>query len=302
MSLLLRITIATLCLLPTLLVAQPLLSADELKGRLGEDGLVVLDIQDKVAFQRYHIPDAVSAPYGVWRTNGKDGKPASMLPPVPRLEKMLGALGISEDSKVVIVATGRSAGDLAAAARVFWTFKVLGHRDVSVLDGGLVAFVDAGGRLAKGPSPSRMTTYKAAVDQDLLLDTDAAAALLAGNASFVDARTEGEYLGIYGGGKKTRAGTIPGAHSLPYDWISKDGGGQMRDSAELKALFKAREIDPNAPQVHFCASGSRASLTWFAAYALFGNENAKLYDGSMDQWGPRKDLPIDQKIKLCESC
>lgn len=72
--------------------------------------------------------------------------------------------------------------------------------------------------------------------------------------------------------------------------------------SELKALFEARDLDPNAPQVHFCASGNRAALTWFASYALFGNEKAKLYDGSMDQWGPRNDLPIEQRIKLCASC
>jgi thiosulfate/3-mercaptopyruvate sulfurtransferase len=76
----------------------------------------------------------------------------------------------------------------------------------------------------------------------------------------------------------------------------------MRSPGALKALFTARGIDPDAEQVHFCHSGNRAALTWFAAYAVLGNEDAKLYDGSMMEWAQRDDLPIAAEVELCDAC
>ena len=272
-----------------------------LTSNLERPDLVVLDIQDPKSYRRYHVPGAVNAAYEQWRTKAK-GEPKSMLPPVERMEALIGGLGIDNERAVVIVATGRGAGDLAAAARVFWTFKVLGHEKVSVLDGGLAAYAQARNPLQKGendPSPARFTANP---DPDLMPGADRVKTLLDQRGQFVDARSAGEFMGLYRGDRAERPGTIPGSASLPYYWVTADGSATLRSAQALRELFGARGVSMEGDQVHFCHSGNRAALTWFAAYAVLGNEKARLYDGSMMEWARREDLPIEQKIQLCEAC
>ncbi len=285
--------------------APPLVDAAWLKGNL--DAVVVVDLQEPKAFERFHIPGAANLPYDRWRTKAPKGNkdPAlleSMLPDVDALEAMLGGAGVGNQDHVVLVATGRNAGDLAAAARVFWSFKVLGHDAVSVLDGGLVAYADAGGRLARGPETRPATTFRAAVRPELVPDAAAVEAARAGGSQLVDARSEGEFVGLYTGDSDERPGTIPGAKHLPYDWVALDGGARLRSRGALEQLFEARGIDPQRDQVHFCHSGNRAALSWFAVYAVLGNENATLYDGSMMEWAQTEDRPVAAAIELCEAC
>jgi thiosulfate/3-mercaptopyruvate sulfurtransferase len=285
--------------------APAIVDAAWLKANVAD--VVVVDLQDPKAFARFHIPGAVNLPYDGWRTRAPKGNKdpsvlQSMLPPLEQLAAMLGAAGIGNGDHVVIAATGQGAGDLAAAARVFWTFKVLGHDAVSMLDGGLVGYAETGGRLVQGTEQRPAARFTAKPRPELVPDAAAVQALIADGALPVDARSEGEFVGLYTGDKDERPGTIPGAKSLPHDWIAADGSGKLRTVGALKQLFEARGIDPAAEQVHFCHSGNRAALTWFAAYALFGNENATLYDGSMMEWAQTKDLPVAAEIELCDAC
>jgi thiosulfate/3-mercaptopyruvate sulfurtransferase len=296
--------------------APALVDAGWLKANQGQSDLVVLDIQDPKDYQRFHIPGAVNAGYDRWRTQPpKKGSQAaavdksglsSMLPPVEQLGAMLGELGIANNDQVVIVATGRGAGDLAAAARVFWTLKVLGHERVSVLDGGLVAYADTGAPLARGEARGEerrpATDYQVNFQPEMVPDAQAVRAAFERQVALVDARSEGEFVGLYTGDEKERPGTIPGSKHLPHDWISDDGAGKLRSPGALKALFEARGIATEGDQIHFCHSGNRAALTWFASYAVLGNDDAVLYDGSMMEWARDEALPIDAEIELCEAC
>jgi thiosulfate/3-mercaptopyruvate sulfurtransferase len=302
-------------LAPTTLAdsAPPLVDADWLKANRGRSDVVVLDIQAPKEYQRFHIPGAVNAPYDRWRTQPpkSDSKAknaeaedtlTSMLPSLEKLESMLGALGISNGDHLVIVPTGRGAGDLAAAARVFWTLKVLGHDRASVLDGGLIAYADSGAPLARGSEQRPATEYQANLQPELVPDAEAVRTAIANDAQPVDARSEGEFVGLYTGDEAERPGTIPGSRHLPYDWVSNDGSGKLRGPGALEALFKARGVDTDGEQIHFCHSGNRAALTWFAAYAVLGNEDALLYDGSMMEWARDDSLPISAEIELCDAC
>lgn len=283
----------------------PLVDAAWVKANLNNPNVVFLDIQDAKQYQRFHLPGAVNAPYGRWRTDGKQGGVPSIMPPVARLEKMLGGLGVGNDDEVVVVATGRGAGDLSASARVFWTLKVLGHDKVAVLDGGLVAYARAGqgkNPLEKGSHSREPQVFKAKVDPSFLADLETVKTLTEQQAELVDARSVGEFMGIYAGGAEERAGTIPGSKNLPYDWLTENGSGRLRDLAALKRLYGAMGVGEQGRQVHFCHTGNRAALTWFVSYALLGNDEARLYDASMIEWARRKDVPVETKIKLCERC
>lgn len=300
--------LSTLLATPAGADIPPLVDAGWVLRQQQAAGVQVLDIQSEQDFLAHHIPGAVNIPFERWRTESphggrRGGAIPALLPPTATLADMIGAAGIDHATHVVIVATGRGAGDLAAAARVYWTFLVLGHDAVSLLDGGLVAYAEAGGRIASGaPGAGRPARFEARPRPEMVPDAAAVQAALAAGETLVDARSDGEYLGIYSGGRGERPGTIPGARHLPYDWLSNDGSGYLRTPGALRELFAARRIDTEAKQVHFCHSGNRAALTWFAAYALFGNRDALLYDASMLEWARRADLPVERAIELCEAC
>ena len=129
--------------------AEPLMSVETLKAKLGEPELVVLDVRSVIdgggaeAYAKAHIPGAVHSDYDKagWRVT-RNGLPF-MLPTVAQLEKLIGELGIDEDSEVVVVPAGVSATDFGAAARVYWTLKVSGLTKLSILDGGFAAWIAA---------------------------------------------------------------------------------------------------------------------------------------------------------------
>ena len=294
----------TAVLIFTLLLSLPLFAQDALvdgawlKGKLGDKNLFILDIQDPGHYHRYHVPGAINAPYGIWRTSKKSPK-SGMLPPQKRVEAILRKLGVSNDSTVIIVATGMGGGDMAAAARVFWTLKSMGHDKVAILNGGLAAYANRfGGKLEAKANKADPTNYKAVPTKALSADVDAIKSALNNKTQLLDARTLGEFSGVVGGGKGQRSGTIPGSKHLPFDWFVGDDG-FIRNKAASNTLFKASGLDSSKDgTIHFCQSGNRASLSWFVDYAIFGNKNAKLYDASMGEWGKQKELPIETRIKL----
>lgn len=298
-----RLVLALILLVPALARADvpALVDAAWLKSNLGRSDLVVLDIQAPKDYQRFHVPGAVNEPYARWRTSGKED-PKGMLPPVERLESMIGGLGIDDTKTLVIVSTGRGAGDLAAAARVFWTFKVLGHDQVTVLDGGLVAYAQARNPLESRVNRPVPANFSARPDPDLMPTADGVKEVIDRQGELVDARSVGEFVGLFRGDEKERRGTIPTSKNLPYDWVTRDGSASLREAGVLKTLFATRVISSEGEQIHFCHSGNRAALTWFAAYAVLGNERARLYDGSMMEWARIPDLPMERQIQLCEDC
>ncbi len=281
-------------------LVQPewLLSSDEAKN------VVVLDIQDAKSYAKFHYPGAVNAPYSLWRTT-PPAKPSGNLPPVDKLEKLIGGLGISNDDTVLIVSTGQGASDLAASARVYWTFRVLGHEAVGVLNGGLISYYKATGN--KGPLESGVETrpaaaFKADYQPQFVATADSVKKALDSGSELVDARSRGEFVGVLTAGKNERGGTVPGSHNLPHDWLTVNRSAQLHSTDNLKNLFNATEVPVEGEQIHYCHSGNRAALTWFVAHAVFGNEKASLYDASMKEWAPNPDWPIETQINLCIEC
>ena len=123
--------------------AAPLVDAAWAVSHIGQENIRFLDIRagGGAVSDAGHIPGAVFSDYfrAGWRVTGAGGTPG-MLPPVADLEILVGGLGIANASHVIIVARGLSAIEMASAARVYWTFKVLGHDAVSILDGGFLAY------------------------------------------------------------------------------------------------------------------------------------------------------------------
>lgn len=293
--------------------AEPLVSVDWVKDNIGKEDVVFLDVRGKIAgkskadYLRAHIPGAVYTDYlkDGWRAKDATGTPG-MLAPVDKLAALIGGLGIDNDSHVVVVPNGGKALDVGTGTRIYWTFKVLGHDNVSLLDGGMTAYtkdVDEKTKkplnpLEKGAVTPEPKTFKVSLREDMLVDKEAVAAAQSSGVAIVDHRPHNQYLGINQHGAAKRPGTIPGASNLPENWLTENGGGTFRSKGALEKLFAAANVPTSGEQINFCNSGHWASLGWFASHELLGNKDAKMYDGSMLEWAADANMPMEVKINL----
>ena len=287
---------------------KPLVDAPWLKANLGKPGIVVLSARlrvPKAAYEKAHIPGAVYTDYGKdgWRAKTKSGTP-SMLAPVPKLEKLIGSLGIGNDSHVVIVPQGAKAVDMGAATRLYWTMKVLGHEKVSILDGGWLGWSKPDPKtkkpvnpIAKGGVTPKPQPFKARLRQEMLVSDADVKKAMESNSLLVDYRPGDFYYGIRKSSKAKVAGTIPGAKNVQESWLTVNNGGTFRSRTELQKIYRALGVPTEGDQIAFCNTGHWASLGWFAASEVLGNGQAKMYDGSMAAWTRGKDLPVEQKIQ-----
>lgn len=282
-----------------LAAAQPLVDADWLQANLDQPGLVVLDVRNgidggsRAVFEAGHVPGAVYSDYlnDGWRVE-RDGVPG-MLPPVPDLEKLIGGLGISNASRVIIVPAGVSAVDYGSATRVYWTFKVLGHDAVSILDGGYAGWTAGGARpVESGPSAPRPVAFKAEFRPEILATRDDVQGALKRGTALIDNRPPEQFAGQAKVAAAARAGTIPGAVNIPQDKFFDAENGHFAGLARIVTLWKSQNIGQNSDQITFCNTGHWASLGWFAAHELLGNKKTKLYDGSMTDWSAHPELPV----------
>ncbi|MBO6562800.1 MAG: sulfurtransferase [Nisaea sp.] len=289
----------------------PLVSVDWVKDHIGEPGIVFLDVRgelDGATKQTYldgHIPGAIWTDYlkDGWRTQDGNGTIAQ-LSTVDTLETTIGNLGIENEHHVVIVPAGKTALDMGTATRIYWTFKVVGHDAVSILNGGMQAYtaeIDEKTKqplnpLEKGEVKLAPTIFSAELREDMIVNkTDMAAAATAGEV-IVDNRPQDQFLGLNKHGKAKRAGTIPGARNLPENWLTQNGG-TFRDRDTISKLYTMAGIPTEGAQISFCNTGHWASLGWFVSQEILGNENAKMYDGSMVEWSADPKLPVDSALE-----
>ncbi|MEW8505947.1 MAG: rhodanese-like domain-containing protein [Candidatus Thiodiazotropha sp.] len=294
-----RCLILLLLLFPGILAAavEPLVTPAWLHENRDKSDLVLLDLQDNQNYLRFHIPGAINTNYAQWRVE-KKGQPKN-IPPVPLLEKLIGSLGIDNNSHVVLISLGASAGDMAVAARVYWTFKVLGHDRISILDGGLVGYAEKRVYpLEKGNNQLKPKTFKASYRKQMNPGIEEVKSAISGGSQIVDNRTRAEYLGIYGGGGKERPGRLPNALHLNYDWLTVNGGGKLHSLENLQRIYTSSRVPLDGDQINYCHTGNRAALGWFVSHELLGNRKSRLYDGSTQEWASNHALPMDLQVKL----
>lgn len=274
-----------------------LVSPEVLQAALGRPDLVILDIRStaeggRAAFEAGHIPGAVHSDYAAdgWRT--KIGNAPGMLPSLDHLARLTGNLGIRPESRVVIVPAGIAATDLAAAARVYWTLKLIGHGQQAILDGGFKGWQANPERtVATGaPQPRPAAPYPVVVKQELRSTADATFVASRGKlATLVDARAASYFDGREKAAEATRAGHIPGAVSRDYAAAFDPATGRLRPQADLGALYGAV---PSGPAISYCNTGHTAALNWFVLSEVLERDEVSLYDGSMTDWTQDPDRPV----------
>ena len=286
----------------TAFAADPLVNVDWVKANLDKPGIVYIDFQPPTDYLRGHIPGAVNSNYGKdgWREERASDKVPDMLPAkLDALGEMIGKLGIDNATHVVLVPVGKSSSDMGMGTRVYWTFKVLGHDNVSILDGGMAAWTkDKKNPLQAGAAKAEPKTFKVSVRKDMIVTMDDVKKAKASGVLLVDNRPEDQFVGINRHPKATESGTIDGAKNLPNGWMTVNGMGEFRKKGQLEQLYKVASVPTSGEQINFCNSGHWASVGWFVSSELLGNKKARMYDGSMVEWTMLKGGSMEQKVKL----
>lgn len=250
-------------------------------------GVVILQVGDKAGYDAGHIPGArlltlaeVAAPMG--------GDALTLeLPDPEALRSRLASLGISDRSQIVVVPTREG---IQSATRVVFTLQAagLGER-TRLLEGGTAAW-SADGRPLETAAPAPATPGKLSPIryQPLVVDADFVKAhLSAPGYAIVDARLPDFYSGAKAGGSPARphkAGHIAGAHSIPFNSVTTPDL-KLASPAEIAERFKAAGVKPGDKVIVYCHVGQQATATLFAARAA--GIDAKLYDGSFEDWSRR---------------
>jgi len=276
---------------------EPLVSVDSLNASLSDSNLVVLDIRSVIdggsveTYAKGHIPGAVHSDYDKagWRVT-RNGLPY-MLPTVPQLEKLIGELGIDEDSRVVVVPAGVSATDFGSATRIYWTLRVAGVGNISILDGGFTAWTAANYPVETGIATPSPRIFTATINTTLIADaTDVEKLVESGAGALIDARPAEYFQGKLKADAVGAYGHIPHALNIDSASFYDPATNRLRKRDELATI--AARISPAGPIVNYCNTGHWSSTDWFVLSELFGRKNVKLYYGSMVEWSSVASRPV----------
>lgn len=277
-------------------VAQPLVDAQWLIDNGADENVVVLDIRADVENTDLgnlpYLANGVVAPYNTagWRTEieGVPGK----IPPVDDIAGLIGGLGIDNDDHVVIVPWGTNSTEIGSATRVYWTFKYLGHDDVSILDGGWRQYDAVGGERVAEPVTPEAANFEVALQEDLLATTDEVLEALQKGTTLVDGRPREQYLGQTKSPVVASLGTIPSAINIPHSEFYSSEYARFAQPETVEALVAAVGLASNEANISFCNTGHWASVAWFGLSEILGNKQSAMYDGSMSEWTQDPSRPV----------
>jgi thiosulfate/3-mercaptopyruvate sulfurtransferase len=184
------------------------------------------------------------------------------------------------------------------ASYAYWYFKLYGHENVKLLDGGRKKWeLDARELVEEVPERTE-TTYKAKPQNTAIraFRDDVLAAI--GQQNLVDVRSPDEFSGKLLAPahlpqeQSQRAGHVPTARNIPWSKNANDDG-TFKSDEELKALYAEADVDLAKDTIAYCRIGERSALTWFVLHELLGVENVKNYDGSWTEYGSLVGVPIE---------
>lgn len=294
-----------LALSATAFAAQPLLTPAELAAKLQQTNVRVIDIRDAKSYAANHIPGAVNAPYAQWR--GPASNPGE-LPALPKLTALVQSLGLTPSTHAVVVSSGADATDFGASARVYWTLKVLGLKELSLLNGGVAAWSAA--QLPQNADAVKVaaSNFQPQLDNaQIATKEEVVKRINAGDSLLIDARPAAFFNGETRAPTAKVAGTLPTAVNFQHDKWFAAGSSTFVSPEQAKQIAASSPIDPSKETVSFCNTGHWAATNWFAMSEVLGQKNVKLYAGSMTEWSqdpnglPMANVPNRAKQLLIDA-
>ena len=269
-----------------------LVDAEWVQTHLGEPGIVLVEVdEDTSAYDKGHIRGAVKID---WKKDLQD--------PVRRdfvdragFEALLSARGIGNDDTVILYGGNNN----WFAAYAYWYFRLYGHRDTRLLDGGRKRW-ELDSRELVTEVPERAATSYHASEQDLSIRAfrdDVVSAI--GTLNLVDVRSPDEFAGRLLAPahlpqeQAQRGGHVPTAKNVPWSKAAEEDGTFKSDEA-LRALYeKDAGLDFGKETIAYCRIGERSAHTWFVLHELLGQPNVRNYDGSWTEYGSLVGVPIE---------
>ena len=271
-----------------------LVTTDWAESNLDAPNTVFVEVdEDTSAYDGGHIPGAVKID---WKLDLQD--------PVRRdfvnkeqLEALLSAKGISNDDTILLYGGNNN----WFAAYAYWYFKLYGHDDVKLVDGGRKKWELDGRELSKDEVSRPATTYTAKEqDTSIRAKRDEVLASI-GERNFLDIRSPDEFSGKLLAPahlpqeQSQRAGHIPGAVNVPWSKTANEDGTFKTDD-EIRAIYAEAGVDFAKETIAYCRIGERSSHSWFAVHELLDEKNIKNYDGSWTEYGSLVGVPVQKDV------
>ncbi|WP_054816525.1 sulfurtransferase [Nocardia arizonensis] len=268
-----------------------LVSVDWAEENLNAPGVVFVEVdEDTSAYDNGHIEGAVRLD---WKKDLQDQVRRDFVNQ-EQFSDLLSARGISNDDEVVLYGGNNN----WFAAYAYWYFKLYGHNNVKLLDGGRKKWELDGRPLSTEPVNRPAAQYKAAApDLSIRAFRDEVIAAI-GTKNLVDVRSPDEFSGkILAPAhlpqeQSQRPGHIPGAINVPWSKAANEDG-TFKSDAELTEIYKDAGLDGEKDTIAYCRIGERSSHTWFVLQELLGHQNVKNYDGSWTEYGSLVGAPIE---------
>jgi thiosulfate/3-mercaptopyruvate sulfurtransferase len=269
-----------------------LVDADWVESHLDDPGVVLVEVdEDTTAYDKGHIRNAVKLD---WKKDLQD--------PVRRdfvdrhgFEQLLSGRGIGNDDTVILYGGNNN----WFAAYAYWYFRLYGHRNVKLLDGGRKKW-ELESREMVTAVPERPRTSYQATEQDPSLRAMRDEVIAAiGKRNLVDVRSPDEFTGKLLAPahlpqeQAQRAGHIPTAKNVPWSKAANDDG-TFKSDEDLRGLYQGEAgLDFSRDTIAYCRIGERSAHTWFVLHELLGQPNVKNYDGSWTEYGSLVGVPIE---------
>jgi thiosulfate/3-mercaptopyruvate sulfurtransferase len=268
-----------------------LVDADWVEAHLSDPNIVLVEVDEDVsAYDKGHITGAVKID---WKGDLQD--------PVRRdfidragFEKLLSSRGISNDDTVILYGGNNN----WFAAYAYWYFKLYGHENIKLLDGGRKKWELDSRELTEDVTSRPATTYTAKdVDSSIRAFRDDALNAI-GNLNLVDVRSPDEFSGKLLAPahlpqeQSQRGGHIPTAKNVPWSKAANDDG-TFKSDDDLKTLYSDAGVDFGKETVAYCRIGERSAHTWFVLHEILDQPNVKNYDGSWTEYGSLVGVPIE---------
>jgi thiosulfate/3-mercaptopyruvate sulfurtransferase len=268
-----------------------LVTADWAEKNLGTEGIVFLEVdEDTTAYDGGHLPGAVKIN---WSTELQDSVRRD-IPTKEQFQELLSAKGVSNDDTVVLYGGNNN----WFAAYAYWEFKLYGHADVKLLDGGRKKWELDGRTLTTDVPERKGTTYIAKdADNSIRAFRDETVDAI-GKKNLVDVRSPDEFSGkILAPAhlpqeQSQRPGHIPSAINIPWSKAANEDG-TFKSDEDLAKLYGDEGFDASKATIAYCRIGERSSHTWVVLHELLGHSDVKNYDGSWTEYGSLIGVPIE---------
>lgn len=275
-------------LLNNSVISNPLVNSTWVSKNLCKENIKLIEIGS--SYNSYLVEHIKCSQYtnfykDGWRVN--DNGVAMQLPKYNNLVNIIKKMGIKNQDHVILYP--KKVSDyyaIAETSAIYFTFKLLGHEKISILDGGYPDFkknfdlLTEEGEFKIEPD----SDYKININNTILANVNDILKNKNNNFHIVDSREKDFYLGINKIKGFKELGTIKGALNIPSKWFLKNRGLTFNDIKVLKGIYDYSEMNIEEKTIFFCYSGLESSINWFVAHELLQKKNSRLFEGSIFEW------------------